>query len=142
MSTGGLCLPYLEGQVLEEVRGAVGLVGLGPRPGIDPDADGRRLGPRRVLGGDLRVGESACRAIGALFRSIGAHTDNKRTVRPFFNVVVCVLPTDEAGVAKPLLRPAEMGARLRNVILRESEEVVDAVELVGHEVDTPEAVPC
>lgn len=35
------------------MRGAVGLVRLGAASGIDPDADGRRLGPGRVLRGDL-----------------------------------------------------------------------------------------
>lgn len=35
----------LESQMLEEVRGAVGLVGLGPRAGINPHADSRRLRP-------------------------------------------------------------------------------------------------
>lgn len=48
-------IAYLEGQVLEEVRGAVRLVRLGPRTGVDPDADRGRLGPGRVLGGDLGI---------------------------------------------------------------------------------------
>lgn len=43
----------LEGEVLEEVCGAVGLVSLGPGAGINPHADGRSLRPWRVLGRDL-----------------------------------------------------------------------------------------
>jgi hypothetical protein len=46
--------PYLEGKVLQEVCGSVRLVCLGAAAGIDPNTDGRRLGPRRVLGSDLR----------------------------------------------------------------------------------------
>lgn len=45
---------YLEGQVLKEVRRAVGLVGFGPASGVDPHADGRGLSPWLVLGRDLR----------------------------------------------------------------------------------------
>lgn len=36
---------YLEGKVLEEMRGAVGLVRLGPRSSINPHADSRCLRP-------------------------------------------------------------------------------------------------
>lgn len=54
-------MPYLESQVLEEVRGAVGLVRLGARAGIDPHADRRRLRPWRVLSGDLYRCGSASR---------------------------------------------------------------------------------
>jgi hypothetical protein len=43
---------YLEGKVLEEVSGAVGLVCLGAAAGINPHTDSRRLGIGRVLGGD------------------------------------------------------------------------------------------
>lgn len=46
-------ISYLEGQVLEEVSGAAGLVRLGSRTGIDPNTDGRGLGPGGVLGGNL-----------------------------------------------------------------------------------------
>lgn len=48
--------------MLEEVRSAVGLVGLGPGTGVNPHANGRRLGPWRVLGSDL-VSESQIEAI-------------------------------------------------------------------------------
>jgi hypothetical protein len=48
--------PYLEGKVLEEVCSSVRLVRLGAAAGIDPNTDGRRLGPRGVLGSDLRKG--------------------------------------------------------------------------------------
>jgi len=46
------CL-YLEGEMLEEVGGAVGLVGLGAGAGINPHADRGGLGIGRVLGSDL-----------------------------------------------------------------------------------------
>lgn len=39
--------------MLEEVGGAVGLVGFGAADGIDPDADGGGLSPWRVFGSDL-----------------------------------------------------------------------------------------
>lgn len=39
--------------MLEEVCGAVGLIRLSARAGIDPDADGARLRKGGVLGGDL-----------------------------------------------------------------------------------------
>jgi len=39
--------------MLEEVGGAIGLVGLGAGAGIDPHADGRGLGIGRVLGRNL-----------------------------------------------------------------------------------------
>lgn len=48
---------YLEGEVLEEVRSAVVLLGLGPGAGINPDADCGCLSPWRVLGSDLYNGE-------------------------------------------------------------------------------------
>lgn len=50
---------YLEGKVLQEVRGAIGLIRLGAAAGVDPHADGRGLSPGRVLGGDLVSIESA-----------------------------------------------------------------------------------
>ena len=59
-----MAIAYLEGQVLEEVRGAVRLVRLGPRAGVDPDTDGGGLGPGRVLGGDLGIIEVSSRSIG------------------------------------------------------------------------------
>lgn len=46
-------LRALERQMLKEVGGAVGLVRLCARAGVDPDAYGRRLGVGGVLGGDL-----------------------------------------------------------------------------------------
>ena len=44
---------HLEGKMLEEVCGAVGLGGFCPGTGIDPDADGRGLRVGRVLGRNL-----------------------------------------------------------------------------------------
>jgi hypothetical protein len=49
----------LEGQVLEEVCGTIGLVGLGARTSVDPDTDGAGLGVRRVLSRDLSEERSA-----------------------------------------------------------------------------------
>jgi hypothetical protein len=51
----GALLSALEGQVLEEVCGTVGLVGLGARAGINPDTDSAGLGVGGVLGRDLEV---------------------------------------------------------------------------------------
>lgn len=45
--------------MLEEVRGAIGPVGLGARASVDPDAHSRGLRPRRVLGSDLQRRPSA-----------------------------------------------------------------------------------
>lgn len=44
---------YLEGKVLEEMCGAIGLVCFCSASSINPDADRRRLRPRRVFGSDL-----------------------------------------------------------------------------------------
>lgn len=44
---------YLEGKVLEEVCGAIGLVRLSAASGVYPDTNGRGLGVWGVLGGDL-----------------------------------------------------------------------------------------
>jgi hypothetical protein len=49
----------LEGQVLEEVCGTIGLVGLGARTSVDPDTDGAGLGVGRVLGRNLLEERSA-----------------------------------------------------------------------------------
>ena len=46
-----MCI-YLEGQVLEEVGGAICLCRLSSRTGVDPHANGRGLGVGRVLGSD------------------------------------------------------------------------------------------
>jgi hypothetical protein len=69
---------YLEGKVLEEVRGAVGLVRLCAAARIDPHADGRRLGPWGVLGCDLRHRVNC---------SPYSSSCIQRTVKPFFSVV-------------------------------------------------------
>jgi hypothetical protein len=49
----------LEGQVLEEVCGTIGLVGLGARTCVNPDTDGAGLGVGRVLSRDLLDERSA-----------------------------------------------------------------------------------
>jgi hypothetical protein len=41
--------------MFQKVCGAIGLVGLCAAAGIYPNTNSRRLGPRRVLSGDLRV---------------------------------------------------------------------------------------
>jgi hypothetical protein len=46
---------HLEGKMLEEVCGAIGLIRLCTTSGIYPNTDGRRLGPGRVLSGDLEL---------------------------------------------------------------------------------------
>lgn len=74
--------PYLEGKVLEEVGGSVGLVGLSARAGIDPHTDGRCLGPWGVLGSDLR-GRVNC--------SPGVSDRSAHTVKPLLRVVLSVL---------------------------------------------------
>lgn len=73
---------YLERKVLEEVCGSVGLVRLSAAAGVDPDTDGRRLGPRGVLGRDLRGGVNCSR---------GSCAELGRTVKPLDRVVDSVL---------------------------------------------------
>ncbi len=73
---------YLEGKVLEEVRGSIGLVRLSARTGIDPHADGRRLGPWRVLGSDLRKRVNC---------SPDVSPTVVHTVKPLLRVVLSVL---------------------------------------------------
>ena len=102
----GQGFPYLEGEVLKEVRGTIGLVGLCPRTGIDPHADGRRLGIRRVLGGNLHQLASA-----RYGRSYPG--GQLLTVRPFFKVVVWVLIGPETGVASPLREGTERPEAVR-----------------------------
>lgn len=46
-------MPYLEGEMLQEVCCAIGLVCLCSRASIDPYADRRCLGPGRVFCSDL-----------------------------------------------------------------------------------------
>lgn len=45
-------LGALEDHVLQEMRSAVGLLGLEARAGVDPDTDGGRAGGEGGLGGD------------------------------------------------------------------------------------------
>lgn len=81
--------------MLEEVGGAVGLVCLGARAGIDPHADGRRLCPWGVLGSNLR---------GRVNGSPAARAGRGRTVKPLLRVVLSVLEPYETGVARPLVK--------------------------------------
>jgi hypothetical protein len=67
----GALLGSLEGQVLEEVCGTVGLVGLGARAGIDPDTNSAGLGVGRVLGCDLEVMLSASESPAIIARANG-----------------------------------------------------------------------
>ena len=87
-------LPHLEGQVLEEVRGAARLVGLGSGASVNPDTNGRSLRPWRVLSRDLVTSSQHPATDG---EPIGSPS---LTVRPFLRVVVCVLRAEEAA-AKP-----------------------------------------
>lgn len=104
---GGGTGAYLEGEMLEKVRGAICLVSLCAGAGVDPHADGRGLGVGRVLRGDLeREGWS----IGA--RGLGR--GRGLTVRPFLSVVVCVvMPGAWCGVARPRRGTARPAARPR-----------------------------
>lgn len=86
---------YLESKVLEEVCGSVGLVRLSTAAGIDPHADGRGLGPWRVLGRDLREGVN-----GRSLRCV----ELARTVKPLERVVDSVLEPWETGVARPRVK--------------------------------------
>ena len=52
----GPLLGALENHVLEEMRGAVGVVGLESAAGVDPDADGGGLGREVGLGSDAEAG--------------------------------------------------------------------------------------
>ena len=70
--------PYLEGKVLQEVCSAVRLVCLGAASGVDPNTDGRRLGPWGVLGSDLRRGVNCSPDSSQIFW---------HTVKPFPRVV-------------------------------------------------------
>lgn len=108
--------PYLESKVLQEVCCSVGPVGLRAASGIDPDADGRRLSPWRVLGSDLRKGVNC-----------SPHSCQKvrHTVKPLVRVVDSVLEPWETGVARPLVKgelllllTALMAARERRAVCR------------------------
>lgn len=86
---------YLESKVLQEVCGSVGPVRLRPASSIDPDTDGGSLGPRRMLGSDLR-------------RRVNYYSRSSQrvlhTVKPFFSVVDSVLEPYVTGVARPLVK--------------------------------------
>lgn len=86
---------YLECKVLEEVRGSVGLVRLSAAAGVNPHTDGRRLGPWRVLGRDLR---------GRVNGSPNGYAELVRTVKPLERVVDSVFEPWETGVANPLVK--------------------------------------
>jgi hypothetical protein len=106
----GALLGALEGQVLEEVCGTIGLVGLGARTGIDPDTDGAGLGVGRVLSRDLMGVWSAEDARMIVLRANGAGM--VRTVKPLLRVVLWVVVL-WTGVARLRVRPACEGLRAR-----------------------------
>jgi hypothetical protein len=106
----GALLGALEGQVLEEVCGTIGLVGLGARAGIDPDTDGAGLGVGRVLSRDLEGGGSVGVARIMSSRAIGKH--RLRTVKPLLRVVLWVVVL-WTGVARLRVRPAWEGLMAR-----------------------------
>lgn len=58
MGNGKKYKTYLEGKVLQEMCGSIGPVRLCAASSIDPYTDGRRLGPRGVLGSDLGANQS------------------------------------------------------------------------------------
>ena len=78
---------YLECQMLEEMCGAIGFIGLGSRAGIDPHAHRRRLRIGRILGSDL---EEKISVRSKCSSSIGVARVRGRelTVSPFLSVVV------------------------------------------------------
>jgi hypothetical protein len=85
--------PYLEGKVLEEVCRSVRPVCLCAAASVDPNTDGRRLGPRGVLGSDLRRGVNC---------SPDSSREARHTVKPLPSVVDSVFAPYETGVASPL----------------------------------------
>lgn len=113
---------YLEGQVLEEVCGAVGLLGLCPGAGVYPHANGRRLCVWGVLGGDLRG-----RTRLSVTRRADRMVVGARTVRPFFRVVVWVLLGEGTGEAKPRRMGSERPARPRRPCDRFRASLRDAI---------------
>jgi hypothetical protein len=88
-------MSYLEGKVLEEVRGSVRPVCLCAATSIDPYTDGRSLGPRRVLGSDLRHRVNWCPDSSASVQP---------TVKPFLRVVDSVFAPYVTGVASPRVK--------------------------------------
>jgi hypothetical protein len=87
--------PYLEGKVLEEVRSSVRPVRLCAATSIDPYTDGRGLGPRGVLGSDLRHRVNCCPDSSASVQ---------HTVKPFLRVVDSVFAPYVTGVASPRVK--------------------------------------
>ena len=113
---------YLEGEMLEKVRGAICLVSLCPGAGIDPHADGRGLGIGRVLGGNL---ERPSRSVALNWRRCRS---GGLTVRPFLRVVVWVLmPGVWCGVARPRLGTTRPPARPRRPCERFRASLRDAM---------------
>jgi len=121
--------PYLERKVLQEVCGSVRLVRLCAAAGVDPNTDGRRLGPRGVLGSDLHTGVNC---IAQSSRGV------RRTVKPLLRVVDSVLEPWETGVARPLVKgdlpylTALMAALERRAVCRFSASRREAIAIALH----------
>jgi hypothetical protein len=122
---------YLEGKMLEEVRSAVGLVGLSSGASIDPHADRGRLSPWRVLGGNLVPSIISFVVHSRVHSQLAS---GSLTVRPFLSVVVwvCAPKGDVTGVAKPRFtgRTALRAARLRSPWERLRASLLDAIAAV------------
>ena len=85
--------------MFEEVGGAVGFVGFGARAGVDPDANGARLGIRGVFCCDLSsllVYEVSVTVFAGQWQ---------RTVKPLLKVVLSVVLPWLTGVARLRMRP-------------------------------------
>ena len=118
--------------MLEEVCGAVCLIRLGPRAGVDPHAYGGGLGVRRVLGSNLEKPIDISKR--GLKSSQGDQVEGGArgfTVNPFFSVVVWVLTGEETGEAKPRLMGRERPARPRRPCARLRASLRDAMDADG-----------
>ena len=119
--------------MLEEVRGAIGLIRFGSRTGIDPHANGRRLRIRRVLGSDLSKSRVSNMAIGGTMNANWVGSGNgELTVSPFLRVVLCVLTGPVTlGVAKLLVNGGrERPVRARRPLVRFRASLRDAIGTV------------
>jgi hypothetical protein len=93
-------LGAFEGEMFEEVSGAVGLVCFGARAGVDPYADGGCLGVRGVFG---------CNLYRSLLVWLHIYTSIEHqwqhTVNPLLRVVLSVVLPWLTGVARLRTRP-------------------------------------
>jgi hypothetical protein len=85
---------YLEGKVLKEVCGSVGLVSLCSAAGVDPDANSGCLSPWGVFSRNLWL-------ISGIAKPLGCNSILFRTVNPLERVVDWVVDGKATGEAKP-----------------------------------------